>query len=812
MSTQIYAEIVVDNKCRETDRIYTYIIPEEFSQVIKLGCRVLVPFGISNKKTEAYVIGFKDYTDVSHNRLKRILKIIDNEPVLSKQLIELAKWIKDTYLCYYIEAIQTIVPATVRIKSSYTIELNLEVNAEVLLGGYTSEKALQILEYLELNNGVVPLEELRSYFSDIKLDYYLKKLLELNIIIKSQAIKQKTNKKLQKLLYAVDASVPELPKNAQKQKELYDYIYSKPGTCLEDLRIVFKNADASLKALLNKGLIRYEEHEAYRYSFAGATDNRRHELTELQSTALEEIKAHFTSCRNVLLHGVTGSGKTEIYLELIEESLKEGKDAIVLVPEIALTPQMISRFRGRFGDCIAVLHSNLSEGEKYDEWRKIRSGLVKLVVGARSAIFAPFKNLGIIIIDEEHEGTYKSDIKPKYLTREVADKRCQLEGARLVLGSATPSIETYYKAQNGEYGLVKLLERVMNRPMPMVEVIDMREELKNGNKTIFSERMTEEILHTLNNENQLILFLNRRGHSTFVSCRQCGLVMKCPSCSISLTYHMHNERLTCHYCGFERTNPKTCPKCSSVNIRYFGVGTQKLEKEFQTRFNISNTLRMDADTTSKKSSHEKILDKFRNKESNVLLGTQMISKGLDFHDVTLVGVITADTSMNLPDFRAAERTFQMIAQVAGRSGRGEKLGTVIVQTYSPDHYSIKYAKDHDYEGFYEQEIMLRRELSYPPFSSMSSIVLSGIDKEKVRKAAMLLGEFIERSNQREMLEVLGPAAAPLAKIKNRHRWQIIIKSKEQAPIKKLLYDIINSNEVSFGDVSLNIDMNPYSML
>ncbi|NLK34359.1 MAG: primosomal protein N', partial [Gracilibacteraceae bacterium] len=412
-----------------------------------------------------------------------------------------------------------------------------------------------------------------------------------------------------------------------------------------------------------------------------------------------------------------------------------------------------------------------------------------------------------------HEHTYKSEIRPKYLTREVAEKRCRLEGANLLLGSATPSIETYYRAKTGELGLAELVSRANDSKLPEVEVVDMREELKSGNRTIFSWSLTDAILENLKNKNQMILFLNRRGHSTFVSCRQCGIVMKCPRCSISLTYHIKNEKLICHYCGYERNNPTVCPKCKSKNIKYFGVGTQKLEKEFKKKFSVKSVLRMDADTTSRKNSHQEILDKFKRREADVLLGTQMISKGLDFPDVTLVGVIAADTSLNLPDFRSAERTFQIIAQVSGRSGRGNKNGRVIVQTYNPEHYSIEYARCHDYKGFFDKELMLRKELGYPPFYSIANIIISGTEENEVIKYANEISIFLDRVIEgHEDAEKLGPAAAPISRIKNRFRWQILIKSKSEETLKKILIKLMESCGEGKSNVSISIDLNPQSML
>lgn len=813
LENKLFAEVIVNNKCKETDRIYSYAVPMELTNEVQLGSRVIVPFGMGNKRVEGYVIGIKESIDIDISKVKHVDRVLDAEPVMSDRLVELAKWMKHKYLCYYIDAIQAIVPSPVRTKSSYRIELNDSEDICEKLEKANSNTLMEIVDYIELNEGTARLEDIRDYFSELKIDYYLKKLQEMGIITKHQSIGNKVNKKIEKLLYLNEAAVPEIKKNAAKQREIIEILSRNPGMPFSKLRGQCSNCDSAVRTLVAKGCINVIEKEEYRKVEAKVISEKGHELTIDQHSAIAKIHAFFTEGKNVLLHGVTGSGKTEVYLELIEESMKNGKDSIMLVPEISLTPQMVSRFKNRFGDNVAVLHSSLSEGEKYDEWRKIKSGLVKVAIGARSAVFAPFSKLGLIIIDEEHEHTYKSEVKPKYLAREVAETRCKLEGAHLILGSATPCIESYYRARNGELGLAELPNRVNGSSMPEVEIVDMREELKNGNKTIFSDRLTEAILENLKTGDQIILFLNRRGHSTFVSCRECGLVMKCPRCSISFTYHMKENKLVCHYCGYERENPDHCPKCKSSKIKYFGVGTQKLEKEFQKKFSVGNVLRMDADTTTRKNSHQEILDKYRRKESNVLLGTQMISKGLDFPGVTLVGVITADTSLNLPDFRSAEKTFQMIAQVAGRSGRGEKPGRVIVQTYSPEHYSITYAKHHDFKGFYEQEIGLRKDMGYPPFTNLANLIISGTVELEVIRLANEVSLFLDNEIKHyEGVEKLGPAAASISKIKNRYRWQIVLKSTNEESLRKILEKLLEKDCGGQANASVSIDLNPQSML
>jgi primosomal protein N' (replication factor Y) (superfamily II helicase) len=813
LDKKLFAEVIVANKCKETDRTYSYLIPKDMEEKVLVGSRVIVPFGMGNKQLEGYVLAIKDSIDFNISRIKPLVRTLDDEPVMSPQLIELAKWMKNKYISYYIDAIHAIVPSPVRTKSSYTIELADSDDINDKIARLNSNIIIEIVEFLELNGGSAKLEDIKEYFSDRKIDYYMKKLLEAGVVRKLQLVGNKIGKKTEKLLYLTEGGIFDIKKNASKQKEIFELLVNNPGISMSKLKEACGDCDSAVKAMEKKGCIRIEEREEYRRVNSKVYSEKRHELSEAQLNALTNIRSFFSQGKDVVLHGVTGSGKTEVYLELIEECIAEGKDSIMLVPEISLTPQMVSRFKNRFGENIAVMHSSLSEGEKYDEWRKIKAGIVKVAIGARSAVFAPFKALGIIIIDEEHENTYKSEIKPKYLTREIAEKRCQLEGARVLMGSATPCIETYYRAKVGDLGLVELPDRVNGSPMPEVEVIDMREELKSGNKTIFSGSLTEAILDNLKSGDQIILFLNRRGHSTFVSCRQCGIVMKCPRCSISLTYHMRSEKLVCHYCGYERDNPTICPKCNSDKIKYFGVGTQKLEKEFQKKFSVKNILRMDADTTSRKNSHQEILDKYRRREANVLIGTQMISKGLDFPDVTLVGVITADTSLNLPDFRAGERTFQMIAQVAGRSGRASKKGRVIVQTYSPEHYSIEYARYHDYKGFYEQEIMLRRELAYPPFSTIANILISGTIEDEVIKYANEISQLLDdRIKLQDGVEKLGPTAATISRIKNRFRWQIVIKSKSEEIVREILEGLSENCGEGQSNASISMDLNPQNML
>lgn len=606
-----------------------------------------------------------------------------------------------------------------------------------------------------------------------------------------------------------------------KEREILFYILRNNEVKVSDILEETKASYSTIKNLEKKELIELLNSINDRSPINTNQYTRTTALTpnSFQGKAIKEISESIDQNKHAeyLIHGVTGSGKTEVYLQIISKVVEKNKQAIVLVPEISLTPQMIERFIGRFGDRVAIIHSKLSDGERRDQWYKIKEGKVDLVVGVRSAIFAPFENLGIIIIDEEHENTYKSEKSPRYHTKEVARKRCELENCVLVLGSATPSIETYYETLNKKINLIELPQRANKSMLPDVKIVDMRDEIDRGNKSIFSEALYKEISENIKRNEQTILFLNRRGYSNFVLCRKCGFVVKCNHCNVSLTYHINSDKLVCHYCGATKENYKNCPKCKSTYIKHFGIGTQKLEEEVKKAFEGVSVVRMDMDTTSKKDAHEQILKKFKNENINILIGTQMIAKGHDFPNVTLVGVISADLTLNLEDFRANEKTFQLLTQVAGRAGRANKPGRVIIQTYNGDHFSIQSSKTQDYLEFYKKEIILRSELKYPPYTDVISIMFNGIKDENVKNAAFeterMLRKELEKY-QRNMI-IFKPSPAPISKIKNRYRWRIIIKCKIDEKIKELIRIVFENKvlkELKLHNVNIGIDINPVSML
>lgn len=595
--------------------------------------------------------------------------------------------------------------------------------------------------------------------------------------------------------------------------EIYEYIsfcsYKKQVEILKSIiengsvKVVSSNV-SSITSLANKGLIKTLSREVYRYNDNTIENKHTVFLNEEQSKVVKEVIDNLNTNNTYLLKGVTGSGKTEVYMHIIKEVIDRGMQAIMLVPEISLTPQIVSRFRQRFNDEVAVLHSGLSDGERYDEYRKIKKGLVKIVVGARSAIFSPFQNLGVIIIDEEQVTSYKQENNPKYHTRDVALFRCKYHNCPLVLGSATPSLESYARAKKGVYKLLTLNKRANNKLMPEIRIVDMKKEIRNNYHNISLE-LENAIKEKLDKKEQIIILLNRRGYSSMLTCKDCGEVIKCPNCDISLTYHKTSNTLRCHYCGYGTKVQDTCPSCYGKSLTMYGLGTEKLEEELVKKFN-ARVVRMDLDTTTSKKAHSKIIKDFLEQKYDILVGTQMIAKGLDFPNVTLVGVINADASLNIPDFRSSEYTYQLLSQVSGRSGRDKKEGIVIIQTLNPEHYSIKYAKDHDYDGFFNYEMRIRKKLGYPPYYYLTLIKILSRDYQLCMKEANKVGEFLRKNLPSDVI-VLGPSIASTFKVNNIYHFQCIIKYKKEDDIKEVLRTIDNIYKVN-TKVRIEMDIDP----
>lgn len=802
----MYAQVIVDANHAEVDRVFDYRVPAQWEEEVCVGLRVMVPFGQRNTKREGYVIALTETTEVPEGKIKGIVEILDEgRPILTPSILELAKWMKKEYFCTLNQCLQAVMPAGIRTKSVWYAELTGQTSE-------LSEKEQQMIDVLEEQGGAVPLRELEQIFGN-RTEYILRCLQEKKVVRLHQKTTRSTYKKEKRyvslteneeLLIAAKEKA-EKDKRLAGQLRVLSAISQGESLSVEELKEKAAVTDSPIHTLLQKGVLVEQRRQEKRdvFQLEDYTPTQPFYPTSEQAQALtllreEEQKAQK---RPVLLHGVTGSGKTEIYMQLIEHVIMEGKQAIVLVPEISLTPQTMERFISRFGKRVSVTHSRLSLGERLDQWRKARDGEISIIIGPRSALFMPFSNLGVIVMDECHESSYISDVTPKYHTREVARKLSELTGALLVMGSATPDIDSYHRAVTGEFLLLQLKERTKGSRLPEVFVTDMRKELENGNRSAFGLPLQQAIRENLEKGQQTMLFLNRRGYSTFVSCRKCGEALTCPSCNVSYTYHASDKALVCHYCGKEVPVPKTCPSCGSHYIRYFGTGTQKIEEETRRLFPEASILRMDADTTTGKNGHARILELFGKGKADILIGTQMIAKGHDFPNVTLVGILAADLSLNLGTYQAAETCFQLITQAAGRAGRGELAGRVFIQTYQPENHAIRMAAAQDYEGFYQEEILLRQAMEYPPFSHIFSVLITGEMEQEVILAAQRLGAYMNHYAERAGCTVVGPAPAPLPKFRGESRWQIFAKGTDAERLKAfVLYTV----EQTKKDVSREI--------
>ncbi len=816
-----YVQVIINKSHINLDRPFDYKIPDRFYGKIQIGQRIIVPFGRGNNTVDAFIISVSQTCQLADCRLKEIKHIVDERPLLSESQIKLALWMKNYYCCLYIEALQLMIPAGLNLEKREIIHFNGEKAGDIEFRQGMDRNLLQVIQ----KGKKLSYETIKEKFPYSSLNKSIKRLEKDGFISIEESFYTRVKDKKVKYISLSgkyrrkEEYLEEIQKGAYRQREIINKLNFFPVNYYK-FKKEYGFSKESLDRLLEKGLInitskiqlRNPYNESYKYPPLSLTKEQEIILKDYEESSKGESQ-------KILIHGVTGSGKTEIYLNMIDIMLRRGKRTILLVPEISLTTQMVERVLGRFGDQVSILHSGLSLGERYDQWKRIISGEINIVIGARSALFAPIDDLGLIIIDEEHETTYKSSNRPRYHAREVAEKICELKDCHLVLGSATPSLESYYKAMVNEYKLYTIENRVQNIPMPIIRLIDMREELQKGNYSILSDDLRKEIRLRLEKGEQVILFLNRRGYSTFISCRQCGYVEKCPNCDVSLTYHIHNNRLTCHYCGFTKKAPRICPSCKDKKIKYFGHGTQKVEDIINRVFPEARILRMDMDATKGKGAHDKIINAFKNKGADILVGTQMIAKGLDFPNVTLVGVIIADTSLNLPDFRAAERTFQLITQVAGRAGRGCIRGTVLVQTYEPSHYSLLYASKHDFKGFYREEITLREEMNYPPFCNMINIIFSGDGEEQLIKKAKdfyyRLVELLKKDKKVTLIRnIYRPVPCPISKINNKYRWHMLIKANDMQLLyyKNYLWKIFQNISTKNNDINIAIDINPVSTL
>jgi len=781
-----YAEVSVNAPAAQR-QTFSYSIPSELS--VDIGQAVYVPFG--QKIVQGIVIELADVPAFEPTR--DISGVIDPQPFLSPKQIPLAKWLSDYYLSPLFDAVALMLPPGFERRVMTSISRTPQA-ADISTLNEPQQNLLNLLS----QKPSLKLSEAETLLGKKRASPAISQLVETGLVERTYAlervkVKTQTVPYIRLIISREEALViaTNLPGKSRKQQSLLNLLISQSGPLpVSDAKLQSNCDSATVNTLVRKGLAAVENIEVRRAPLSRYQIQLSQplNLTGAQEAVFKPIQAALRretiddKPPVFLLHGVTASGKTEIYLQALAEAVKLGKKGIALVPEIALTPQTIERFSARFPGRVAVLHSQLSLGEQFDEWQRIKNGEVDVVVGPRSALFAPQPNTGLIILDEEHEWTYKqSEQSPRYHARDTAVKMAGLTGAVVVMGSATPSVETYYRAVRGDYQLLQLPERVVpveNAPLPEVEIADMREELKDGNRSIFSRPLTQALEKALANKEQVILFLNRRGAATTIQCRNCGLVIKCKRCDIPLTYHFDSDSLVCHRCNYKSKPPQTCPRCFSRRIRYLGIGTEKLMEDAQAMFPDARLLRWDSDVTQKKDSHQDILNKFRNHEADILIGTQMVTKGLDLPLVTLVGVVIADTSLNLPDFRAGERTFQLLSQVAGRAGRGQLGGQVIIQTYNPEHYAIEAAAKHDYQAFYDKEILFRKELNEPPFVQLATLTFVHPNDNRCREEAEKMAKTLTAERDAKGfpgLDLIGPAPAFMHRLRGRYRWQIIVR-------------------------------------
>lgn len=828
------------------DQLFTYAVPPRLDAVVQPGVRVLAPFRRSTQ--EGVVVERIDETDLNPGAIRNISDCLDEHPMFSPALLALTRWMADYYVSSWGSALFCAVPAAVRSQKQQRVQLKAgdkpsvrgvqkEIVALLEAEGELSPNQLARrvgVSYTNLRPKISALRE--KGVVDVYVTHKPKATARTATVASLALTPDEIAAEIARLTEETGSSGGERvrPASAKHAEILRMLLDADAPIATAELTKQVRTSVSLLRTLERRGFIQITQARVVRnpLSCQPVAVTKPYQLNPAQAAALAEIQnalARLTSRHSVgaptemerilLLHGVTGSGKTEVYMQAIAQILESGKSVIVLVPEISLTPQTASRFIGRFGERVAVLHSRLSTGERYDSWHRIRKGEATIVIGPRSAVFAPVRELGLMIIDEEHSDSYKSDTAPRYHAREVAQKRSELANCALLLGSATPSLESFHRARNGAYQLLSLPTRVLDREMPEVHIVDMRAELKGGNRTIFSALLRNAIEQRLVKREQIILFLNRRGHSTYVFCRTCGYVERCRNCSISLTFHFETKKLVCHHCGHRRDTHPACPQCSSPAIRYFGMGTEAIEQEVRKAFPAANVKRFDADSTARKNAHQQILAAFQQQEIDILIGTQMVAKGLDFPNVTLVGVIAADTALNLPDFRASEQTFSLLTQVAGRSGRAEIPGKVIVQTYMPEHYCITAAQKHDYIGFYEQEVAARGVLRYPPFSRVARLLLRGRDEKSVIEAAHAVLNQLQHSpvgaiSNRDAVEILGPAPAPLSKIEGKFRWHFLLRSETAEAISQRVQQLTAEPPpaIKSNAVELMIDIDATSVL
>ena len=815
------AKIAVSAATYAIDKPYDYLIPPKLADDLRPGMRAAVPFGAGNRVSDGIVLALGEREDTA--KLKYVLALLDEEPVLDPEAVQLALWMREHYFCTVYDAMRVMLPTGLwfSLKDCWRIAPGVD-RAAAYDGAGEDEAAQKLVGLLFSNNGWAELGKIRLAFGTANPGSALRALERQGIIVQeagaARGVKDKTEQVATLAMDPGDALALLTPKRkrAPLQYAAGEALCAVGETSAKELCYFTGASMSTLKALERQGVLTLSKREIYRRPELPAREEAAPvELNGEQQAAYEELLAQAEGGGGAaLLYGVTGSGKTQIYLKLIHALLERGRTALVMVPEISLTPQLMRIFVSHFGCEVAILHSSLSAGERCDEWKRVRRGEARVVVGTRSAVFAPLPNLGAIILDEEQEPSYKSEQNPRYHAREVARYRCHRAGALLVLGSATPSVETMYRARQGEYNLLTLSRRFNERALPKVTIVDMKEELRRGNGGSISTVLAQRLEETVDRGEQAILFLNRRGASRMAVCGECGEIPTCPRCSVHLTYHSANRRLMCHYCGHSQPLPDRCPVCGGL-LRFVGAGTQKVEEELQSLFPGVGVLRMDADTVSVTHSHEALLEKFRRQRIPILLGTQMVAKGLDFENVTLVGAVSADQSLYTGDVHAAERTFSLLTQVAGRAGRGEKEGQAVIQTFTPDNDVIRFAAQQDYDSFYRQEIRIREVRELPPCSDLFLLCASGLEETAVLRVCLRLRDSLSAAMGKApyrgtAYRLLGPAPAPVAKVNDRYRYRLVLNTKNTRAMRQLVAHLLRraqSDRQNRG-VALYADLDP----
>ncbi|SCZ76967.1 primosomal protein N' [Acidaminobacter hydrogenoformans] len=810
------ADVIVLKMTRALDQLFTYSIPEMLENEVVIGSKVIVPFGSGDATHEAIVAVRRAPSQKDQiEKLKSVVSVCDSAAALDERRVELALWIRARYLTNYSQAASLLLPSGTTLKRDYKIIRAEIATHEIIEALPEAEKAL----IDRIASKTVFQSELKENEQTL-----LKSIIKKGVAEKREHLTTSVRERYNRFFSLTDPGAAEtwleqIPKHQTVKRGILEMLRDYGRVEESRLKREVKATKAGLEKLEEEGKIKAETEEAFTFPtyYDSGKKNTFVAFSSEQKAAFDLISSSVINHEPeaFLLHGVTGSGKTEVYMELADLAIAEGRQVIILVPEISLTPQLVDRFRRRFGDRIAILHSRMNATQRFDQWRAIGRGDYDIVIGPRSALFAPCASVGLIVVDEAHDSSYKSDQVPKYHAVEVAGALCKLHNAPLILGSATPSLEQYHEARSGGLQLVEMHKRFSKVALPSVEIVDMRLELMSGNRSMFSRTLEEAINRALENGQQIMLLLNRKGYHTFISCRSCGYALKCPNCDVSLIFHKGQNHARCSYCHYRSSIPTVCPECGSRYFKFYGSGTEKVEEAFKEKFPDVITARMDSESISKKGALEEILERFESGEIRVLIGTQLISKGLDFANVGLVGVVLADVTLNLPDFQASERTFQLMTQVSGRSGRSKTQGRVVVQTYTPEHFALIRAAEHDYLGFYEEEMGIRKAFGYPPYLQMANIILSGFKPEDVEKSAAKLYEWLSKHLPSEMIKkghlvILGPNPAIYSKIKNRYRWQIIIKYKEE--MLTLIEEVLRKLPTQREDVRCAVDVRAISVL